>query len=130
MEYIRTHFLTTNRDNIELRDLESGGHTSIYPEPGSSDSQIGVGDEPNTSTYPAQPAVPNSILTSDAMTSTDSMQIETSRENLQSSLPAEVGMQLDANQKRSWHQDHAGSSKVRIVPQTSRIPMAKSVDYL
>ena len=162
MEYILNRFLSTKDD--KLRDLESGersGHTSLYPAlpPESSTSQMGVdgglanistyptlepdsqmtvGDGPNTSTdstVSTQPAVPNyshSFPMSDAasintMESTDSMQIETSGGSLP---PAEIKMQSDTNQKRSLHGDQAEFNKVRIVAQTSRIPTVVSVCYL
>src|SRR5271154_3939984 len=124
MEYIRNHFLSSNKNNIELCDLESG----------SSNSQMGValGARPTntsiyptlpqpvlSSTYPTQLAVPNysrSFPMSDAasnihaMVSTDSMQIETSGGSLQLLSLAEVEMQSNTNQKRSGHQDQANST--------------------
>jgi hypothetical protein len=130
MEYIR-NFLPPNRDDVKLHNLESGersGH-AIYPPlpPVSSNSQIGVGGGPNTSIYPTQPAVPNysySFPTSDVA---DSMQMETSRESLQSLSPVKFGMQSDANRKHSQDWDQADSNKVRIVAQTSRIPTVVSI---
>lgn len=106
MEYIRNNFLS-NRDNIE-RDLESGktsGHPPIYPpllplEPGSSDN---IGHS-----FPMFGDRSN-------IASTVSMQMDTSE------------MQLDTNQKRSWHENQADSNKVRIVSQTSRIPTLVSI---
>ena len=81
MEYIHNHFLSSNKDNIEHCNLESGerhgkpgssniqtgvgdrlANASIYPtllEPGLSNRQMEVGGRPNTSTYPTQPAAPN-----------------------------------------------------------------------
>jgi hypothetical protein len=134
MEYVRNYFPSSNKDDIELSDLNSG---DLTPEPGLSNSQMEVGDGPNTSTHPTQPAVPNyshSFPTSDAASnihalSTDSMQIETSGESSQLLSLAKVETQSDANQKHSWHQDQANSNKVRIIAQT-RMSTAVSVCYL
>jgi hypothetical protein len=113
MEYIRNHFLSSNSYNdLELRDLESGersGKNNIYPSlpPGSLNSQMGAGGRPaNISSY----LIP--LESVDA-----SMQIETGQ-SIQTS-PAEVEMQ---SEKRSENWEEANSNKVRIVPQTSKIP--------
>lgn len=105
MEYIRNRFLSSIRDDdVELHDLESG--RAIYP------------------TLPPTPlptdAAPNFNF--------NAMQIETSGATLQSLSAAEAGMQSDNNPKR-FCQDQAGSNKVRIVAQTSRIPTLVSVCY-
>jgi hypothetical protein len=138
MEYIRNRIFSSNKDDIELCDLESSNsqmrpaNTSTYPtplEPGLSNSQIGVGDGP-----PTQPAVPNyshSFPTSDAASNIHTMDsMQTSGGNLQLLSPAEVEMQSNANQKRSGDQNQADSNRVRIVAQTSRMPTVVSVCYL
>lgn len=121
MEFLRR--LSSTRDgDIELADLEAGersSHISPLP-PGSFNSQIGVSGGPaNTSTYPTLPE-PDAVSSGMVY----AMQIE-------SLSLAEVGTQSDMNEKRSgyWSQPAADTNKVRIVPQTSRIPTVVSVSY-
>jgi hypothetical protein len=115
--YFFNNFLTSNSDNdVDLRDLESGERSgdAIYPPlpPGSFNNLVVGGRPANISTYPIPPET-------DAATS---MEIETSGRSMQLS-PAEVGMQAE---KRSRHLDQVVFEKVRIVPQTSRIPTVVS----
>jgi hypothetical protein len=112
--YFFNHILSSNKDSdVELHELESGKRSGgdiagIYPHlPMPFNSQMGVGGSPvNISTN----------------FDTASMQIETSG-GMQLS-PAEVEMQSGPDPKRSRSQssDQVDPNKVRIVPQTSRIP--------
>jgi hypothetical protein len=103
MAYFLNHFLSRRDDDDELCDLESGegsGHSTMYP--------------------PLPPTLPTPLELDAA-----SMQIETSGRSMHFSQ-AEDGMQSDPNPKRSRHWDQTDSTKVRIVPQTSRIPTVVS----
>ena len=96
-------FLTSNND-VEFRDLESGKRSgnAIYPPlPPTSFNNLG-----NILTYP----------TPDAATS---MEVESGGSMQQ----AELGMQAE---KHSQQLDPVVFGKVRIVPQTSRIPTVVS----
>ena len=106
MEYFRKNFFSSIRDNdVELHDLESG-----------------------RSIYPSLPTTPLEPLPADAAPNFNfnAMHVETSLGSLQLGSPAETGMQSD-NPKRLCHQDQAGSNKVRIVAQRSRIPTLVSL---
>ena len=113
------HILSSNKNNdVELHELESGERSSdniasIYPlSPGPFNSQLGVVGRPaNISTK------------FDAA----SMQIGTSGGMRLS--PAEVEMQSDPCPKRSRYWDQVDPNKVRIVPQTSRIPTLASAFF-
>jgi hypothetical protein len=101
MEYIRNNFLSSNRGSNSDVELRD-------LESGTSGARL-----------PAEVDSDSDVELRDLESGTSG-----------TSLPAEVDMQLDANEKRRMQWDPPVFKKVRIVPQTSRIPTVVSVCYL
>ena len=134
MEYIRNNFLLSsssrdgNRD-IELSDLESGTSGASSHLPAEDDMQL----DANRRTQLAWDLSfnflsPNRDSNRDSNSDVGLHELESGTSA--ASLPAEVDMQLDANEKRQMDWDLPVFQKVRIVPQASRIPTVVSVRYL